>query len=196
MEVLQVVFEQVVVGSGVCSDPGAVLVHAEATLPEFPETVEQARQREEVEERISRGEEVGAQELTFDLGTPRESSLEIEEGLTLDPVTVDAIFDRQGCSLGDLVPPPRWSVSRLEAEQHEKLFAAGIVKGWKRTRSRYPEMVCLVKFSAPGYTHEPERAVVSYARMRGPLAGMGGFVVLRRRDGTWQIERQESLWVS
>lgn len=70
------------------------------------------------------------------------------------------------------------------------------MKGWKRTRSKYPEMVCLVKFSAPGYTHEPEGAVVSYARMRGPLAGMGGFVVLRRRDGTWQIERQESLWVS
>lgn len=57
-------------------------------------------------------------------------------------------------------------------------------------------MVCLVKFSAPGYTKEPEGAVVSYSRMRGPLAGMGEFVVLRLRDGTWQIEWQESLWVS
>jgi len=129
MEVLHVVLEQVVVGSGACSEPGVVLVYANATRPEFPETVQQARQRGEVEERISRGEDLDEQELTFDLGAPRRSNLEFESGFTLEEATVDAILDRQGCSLGDLEPPEGWRVSHLEAEQHEKLFASGIVKG-------------------------------------------------------------------
>lgn len=93
-------------------------------------------------------------------------------------------------------PPPGWFISRLEAQQHENLFADGIVKGWKRARRKYPGMECLVRFSAPGYMNSSQTAVVSYSRMRGPLAGMGGFVVLERFDGKWKIEWQESLWVS
>ena len=196
MEIVNEVLETIVLGSGVCSDPGEVVVVAATAGPEFPETVEQARQRRAIEQRVSEGGEVDPEGLDATFETPRGADLHLSSGLTLQRTVVDGVFDRRGCALGALVASEGWQLVRLAAEEYEKTFAKGVPKGWQRLRRGSPEMQCLVQFSAPGVIPDSGRAFVSYSRMQGPLAGMGGFVVLERRDGRWRVERHESLWVS
>ncbi len=195
-QVLQVVLEQVVLGSGACGEPGLALVYEATVLPEFPETVEESRRRREIDERLAAGEEIEEQELFFASPISEATDLELHNGWTLDRATVQSTLERRSCRVGDLRDPTGWTLTGIEARQHDEFFLPGVVEGWKRLRSRYPEMECLVKFSAPGYNEPANLAVVSFSRMNGSLSGMGGFVVLRRENGRWRIEWHEGLWVA
>lgn len=194
--VLQTVLEEVVLGSGACAEPGLMLIYELTVSPEFPETLEEARRWREIDARLAAGEEIDEEELLAAPPTAEATGLEFSNGMTLDQTTVRSARDRQACQVGELEAPAGWSLSRLEVRVHEDLFARDIPKGWKRLRELFPGMECLVKFSAPGYVEYSDQAFVSFSRMRGPLGGMGGFVVLRRKGGQWRIEWQEGLWVS
>lgn len=195
-QVLQAVLEQVVLGSGACAEPGLVLLYEVTISPGFPETIEEARWRREIDGRLAAGEQIDPEELAAAPQTSGATDLDLHNGVTLAGAMVQSMVERQACRVGVLGAPAGWSLSDLGARQHEDLFAPDIVEGWKRLHRRYPEMGCLVKFSAPGYSEPADQAAVSFSRMNGPLSGMGGFVVLRREGGQWRIEWQEGLWVA
>lgn len=196
MEVLHAALEQLVIGKGACTGPGQVLLADRTTSPQFPETVEQARQRRRIEARLEKAEEVTAEELSFDLTTPRGESLHFEDDRVLTATTVDSLYERDGCSLTEVVSVGGQDPVTVETRMLNELFDAGPVKGWKRLQRRYPEMACLVKFSAPGYLEDSNQVVVSYSRMRGPNHGMGGFVLLAWDGDEWIVQWHQGLWVS
>lgn len=159
-----------------------MVVVAATAVAESPETVEQARRRREIEQRVLKNEEVDVEGIDAAFETPRGTDLHLSSGLTLQRTVVDGVFERRGCPLGALVAAEGWQLARLEAEQYEKTFAEGDPKGWQRLRRGFPEMQCLVQFSVPEFIPDSGIALVSYladARSNSRHKGLCGFRATR-----------------
>ena len=79
----------------------------------------------------------------------------------------------------------------------ESLFDAILIEeDWKTFYRMFPHSNGYIRFSRAGFNGAGDEAVVSTAWMRGSLYGEGRYVLLRKKDGRWNVETSFLTWVS
>ena len=67
---------------------------------------------------------------------------------------------------------------------------------WKTFYRRYPRSNGYMRLSRVGFNQTLDEALLSTAWMSGSLSGEGGYVLLRKKDGRWNIATSVVTWVS
>ena len=67
---------------------------------------------------------------------------------------------------------------------------------WGNFYKRFSDSSGLVSFSKVGFNEQHDQAFVYAGRTCGGLCGAGGYVLLKKVNGQWKIEKDEGLWVS
>jgi hypothetical protein len=68
--------------------------------------------------------------------------------------------------------------------------------GWRRLFKAFPGSTGLVSLSLPGYSSRGDLAVVYLVVGRGSLAGVGRYVVLKRKQREWTVVARKTVWVA
>lgn len=69
-------------------------------------------------------------------------------------------------------------------------------KHWKTFYRVFPHSNGYLRFSRAGFNHARDEAFVSTAWMSGSLSGEGRYILLRKKDGRWNIKTSITTWVS
>jgi hypothetical protein len=67
---------------------------------------------------------------------------------------------------------------------------------WKTFYRMFPHSNGYIRFSRAGFNRAGDEAFVSTAWMRGSLYGEGRYVLLRKKDGQWNVETSVPTWMS
>lgn len=67
---------------------------------------------------------------------------------------------------------------------------------WKTFYRMFPHSNGYIRFSRAGFNRAGNEAFVSTAWMSGSLAGEGRYILLRKKDGRWNVETSITTWVS
>jgi hypothetical protein len=67
---------------------------------------------------------------------------------------------------------------------------------WKTFYRMFPHSNRYIRFSRAGFNRAGNEAFVSTAWMSGSLSGEGRYVLLRKKDGRWNIENSVAAWMS
>ena len=79
----------------------------------------------------------------------------------------------------------------------ESLFDAILIEeDWQTFYRMFPHSNGYIRFSRAGFNRAGDEAVVSTAWMCGSLCGEGRYVLLRKKDGQWNVETSFLTWVS
>ena len=79
----------------------------------------------------------------------------------------------------------------------ESLFDAILIEeDWKTFYRMFSHSNGYIRFSRAGFNRAGDEAVVSTAWMSGSLSGEGRYVLLRKKDGRWNVETSFLTWVS
>ena len=79
----------------------------------------------------------------------------------------------------------------------ERLFdMIELEEDWKTFYRIFPHSNGYIRFSRAGFNRAGDEAFVSTAWMCGSLCGEGRYVLLRKKDGWWNVETSVLTWVS
>lgn len=67
---------------------------------------------------------------------------------------------------------------------------------WKTFYRMFPHSNGYIRFSRAGFNRAGDEAFVSTAWMRGSLYGEGRYVLLRKKEGRWNVEASVPTWMS
>jgi hypothetical protein len=67
---------------------------------------------------------------------------------------------------------------------------------WARFYERYPKSSGILFFSEVGFNDRHDQAFLYAGRTCGGLCGGGEYVLLRKVNGKWEIQKEHDLWVS
>ena len=67
---------------------------------------------------------------------------------------------------------------------------------WKTFYRIFPHSNGYIRFSRAGFNRAGDEAFVSTAWMRGSLYGEGRYVLLRKKEGRWNVEASVPTWMS
>jgi hypothetical protein len=68
--------------------------------------------------------------------------------------------------------------------------------GWDIFYGRYPQAPGITTFSKVGFDANLDQALVYLGTQSNWLAGAGYYLLLKKVNGTWQIDQQVMIWVS
>jgi hypothetical protein len=68
--------------------------------------------------------------------------------------------------------------------------------GWQEFYRRYPTSPGTIWLSRVGFDAHMDHALVYIARQSHWRAGAGHFVLLKKENGAWSIERETMIWIS
>ena len=69
-------------------------------------------------------------------------------------------------------------------------------KFWLRFSERFPNYSRLISFSNVGFNNQHDQALVYVTQACGGLCGGGGYVLLKKINGKWEIQNEQTLWIS
>ena len=72
----------------------------------------------------------------------------------------------------------------------------GVDDFWARFDAKYPNSSGLIFFSNVGFNERHDQAFVYVARNCGGLCGSGGYVLLKKINGKWEIVNEQNMWLS
>ena len=78
----------------------------------------------------------------------------------------------------------------------KRLFHDSIDGGWDLFHAKYPKATSINTLSRVGFNKDRTEALVYYTYSCGGLCGQGQYVLLRKRDGHWKIEKESMTWIS
>ena len=67
---------------------------------------------------------------------------------------------------------------------------------WSRFYKKFPNASGLLFFSDVGFNNRHDQAFVYAGRTCGGLCGSGEYVLLRKINGKWEIQKEQGIWVS
>ena len=67
---------------------------------------------------------------------------------------------------------------------------------WLRFSQRFPNSSSLLSFSNVGFNDQHDQALVYVTRTCGGLCGGGGYVLLKKVNGKWEIQNEQTIWIS
>jgi len=85
------------------------------------------------------------------------------------------------------------NVALLTRQGFDEIFQEG---GWDGFYQRYPNANGFTTLSRVGFNEDLSQALVYMGTMSGPLAGVGYYYLLEKKDGIWQITNQVMAWIS
>jgi hypothetical protein len=72
----------------------------------------------------------------------------------------------------------------------------GYDRFWTRFYKRYPNSSGILFFSDVGFNDRHDQAFLYAGKTCGGLCGAGEYVLLRKVNGKWEIQKEQALWVS
>lgn len=72
----------------------------------------------------------------------------------------------------------------------------GLERFWTRFYKKYPNSSGIVFFSDVGFNAQHDQAFLYAGKTCGGLCGEGEYVLLRKINGKWEIQKEDPLWVS
>ena len=67
---------------------------------------------------------------------------------------------------------------------------------WGEFAKKFPNSAGLISFSKVGFNNQHDQALVYVGLSCGWLCGEGKYVLLKKVNGKWAIQKEQSLWVS
>jgi hypothetical protein len=67
---------------------------------------------------------------------------------------------------------------------------------WEAFHLRHPRSRGWMRFGGAGFSADGDEAVVWFERSEGPMNGAGGWFLLRRRGGAWDVVSERAGWTS
>lgn len=67
---------------------------------------------------------------------------------------------------------------------------------WRKFYAVYPGAIGMLEVSAPAYSSDGQRAVLSISHSCGSLCGSGELVEMEKVDGKWRRARDQGAWIS
>ena len=67
---------------------------------------------------------------------------------------------------------------------------------WLRFSEKYPKAYGFASFSNIGFNDRYDQAFLYAARSCGGLCGSGGYVLLKKINGKWEIQSEAGMWIS
>lgn len=83
----------------------------------------------------------------------------------------------------------------LNKESHEEIFKDGCT-GWCKYFEDYPNSSGFISFSRVGFNPEGSQALVYVIHGCGGLCGTSGYMVLKKQEGEWMIQKSMAVWIS
>jgi hypothetical protein len=80
----------------------------------------------------------------------------------------------------------------VDRSESNRLFDSG----WSQFHKKYPGSSGVLNFSEVAFDFEQRQALVGVSHNCGGECGAGGFVLLRKVDGIWRLDKQIRTWVS
>ena len=78
----------------------------------------------------------------------------------------------------------------------KRLFHDSIDGGWELFHAKYPNATSINTLSRVGFNKDRTEALVYYTYSCGGLCGQGQYVLLRKHDSYWKIEKESMTWIS
>jgi hypothetical protein len=78
----------------------------------------------------------------------------------------------------------------------KRMFHDSIEGGWDLFHAKYPNASSINTLSRVGFSKDKTLALVYYTYSCGGLCGQGQYVLLRKREGQWKIEKESMTWIS
>ncbi len=82
----------------------------------------------------------------------------------------------------------------LTNKERGEIFA--FENGWKVFYDRYPNANGILEFSRVGFNSQRTKALIYQGNQSNGLSGMGQYVLLLKKDGKWEIEKEVPTWMS
>ncbi len=89
----------------------------------------------------------------------------------------------------------RGKVIFLSEKEQKQVFRKG-QDGWTRFNKKYPKAKRIISFSRVGFNQERTQALVSVSMSCGGQCGEGGFILLQKENGKWNVQKDIGLWFS
>ena len=67
---------------------------------------------------------------------------------------------------------------------------------WRRFYEKYPGAQGIMSLSRVGFNRTKDQALVYVANQSSLLGGSGSFLVLSKRNGKWEIQKEALIWIS
>jgi hypothetical protein len=115
---------------------------------------------------------------------------------TLNRTTMVAFRDanRQQASLRRSLHPAI-DYDLVDSKQLEFIFKRG-GGDWPAFYKRFPGSSGIMSFSRVGFSQDGTQALFYVSNHCGGLCGVGMYVVMEKRSGSWAIEKQIEMWIS
>lgn len=78
----------------------------------------------------------------------------------------------------------------------KRLFHDSIEGGWDLFHAKYPNANSINTLSRVGFNKDKTVALLYYTYSCGGLCGQGQYVLLRKHEGQWKIEKESMTWIS
>ncbi len=82
----------------------------------------------------------------------------------------------------------------LDRREFWKMLKSRDGDGWMRFEEKYPTSNGFIEFSAVGFDHTRDEALVYVSRVCGSACAAGWYVLLRRNADGWRVENQLLSW--
>lgn len=127
-------------------------------------------------------------------------SLRPKAEVTFDGAAAETLKDfNVNNKIPGALPPLDCCVRRhviLGNNELEQIFGDRAVDGWKVFDKRFPGASGYITFSAVGFNREYDEAFLYAARNCGWLCGDGWYVLLKKTERGWEIEKKQHIWTS
>lgn len=88
------------------------------------------------------------------------------------------------------------SIVLINKSDVERMFHDSIEGGWDLFHAKYPNATSINTLSRVGFSKDKTLALVYYTYSCGALCGQGQYVLLRKHEGQWKIEKESMTWIS
>jgi len=82
----------------------------------------------------------------------------------------------------------------IHQKEIDCMFSIGCAEGWDSYYHKYKKSTGFIKFNRSGIYKNT--AILDYGIYSHCLAAEGFFVVLKKTDGKWKVEKRVSTWIS
>jgi len=82
----------------------------------------------------------------------------------------------------------------LTNKERGEIFA--FPDGWEIFYNNYPGANGIMEFSRVGFNSQRTKALIYQGNQSNWLAGMGQYILLLKKDGRWEIEKEVPAWIS
>lgn len=134
--------------------------------------------------------------LSYFPGDQGEFVKSIRQGLPDLTDGVYADFGAQNKQPRALKPLFTISVNQVFISQQEFETTFMRQDGWDIFYAKYPKSQGHMRLSSVGFNPQLDLALMYVGNMRGPLAGEGFYLLLKKVDGKWRVEGQTMVWIS